>query len=56
MMGRTDILATTGETKLYGMKAACDEILAAAVKRAHEPSRVKACVRFSVHKTGGRPA
>ena len=40
MMDRTDILATMGELKLYGMKAAYDEILATAVKRAHEPSRV----------------
>lgn len=40
MMDRTEILATMGELKLYGMKAAYDEILATAVKRAHEPSRV----------------
>jgi DNA replication protein DnaC len=31
---------TGGELKLYGMKAAFDEIIATAVKRQHEPQRV----------------
>ena len=31
---------TTGELKLYGMRAAYDEIIATAVKRQHEPQRV----------------
>ena len=39
-MERTDILATMGALKLYGMKAAYDEIIASAVKRQHEPQRV----------------
>ena len=49
MMGRTEILAAMGGLKLVapevrvsrnGMKAAYDEIVAAAVKRQHEPQRV----------------
>ncbi len=40
MMERSEILATMGELKLYGMKAAFDGIVAAAVKRQHEPQRV----------------
>ena len=39
-MERSEILATMGELKLYGMKAAFDEIIASAVKRQHEPQRV----------------
>src|SRR4030081_4147798 len=39
-MERSDILATMGELKLYGMKAAFDEIMAVAVKRQHEPQRI----------------
>ena len=39
-MERSEILATMGELKLYGMKAAFDEIIAAAVKRQHEPQRI----------------
>ena len=37
MMERQQILATMGELKLYGMKAAYDEIIKTAVKRSHEP-------------------
>ena len=40
LMERSEILATMGELKLYGMKAAFDEIIATAVKRQHEPQRV----------------
>jgi hypothetical protein len=40
MMERSEILATMGELKLFGMKAAFDGIIAAAVKRQHEPQRV----------------
>ena len=29
-----------GELKLYGMKAAFDEIMATAIKRQHEPQRI----------------
>ena len=39
-MERSEILATMGELKLYGMKAAYDQIVGAAVKRQHEPQRV----------------
>ncbi len=39
-MERSDILTAMGSLKLYGMKAAYDEILATAVKRQHEPERV----------------
>ena len=40
MMERQQILATMGELKLYGMKAAFDEIIATAIKRQHEPQRI----------------
>jgi DNA replication protein DnaC len=40
MMDRSQILAAMGELKLNGMKAAYDEVVSTAVKRAHEPSRV----------------
>ena len=39
-MEPTDILASMGELKLYGMRGAYDAIIAAAVKRQHEPQRV----------------
>ena len=39
-MERSAVLAAMAELKLYGMKAAYDEVLAAAVKRQHEPQRV----------------
>ena len=39
-MERSEILATMAELKLYGMKAAFDEIIATAVKRQHEPQRI----------------
>src|SRR6201989_2810565 len=39
-MERSEILATMSELKLYGMKAAFDEIIATAVKRQHEPQRI----------------
>jgi len=39
-MERTEILATMADLKLYGMKAAYDEIITTAVKRAHEPQRI----------------
>jgi DNA replication protein DnaC len=39
-MERSEILATMGELKLYGMKTAFDQIITAAVKRQHEPQRV----------------
>ena len=39
-MERAEILATMSELKLYGMKAAFDEIMATAVKRQHQPQRI----------------
>jgi DNA replication protein DnaC len=39
-MERAEILATMSELKLYGMKAAYDELIATAVKRQHEPQRI----------------
>jgi DNA replication protein DnaC len=39
-MERSDILGMMGDLKLYGMKAAFDEIVTTAVKRQHEPQRV----------------
>ena len=39
-MERTDILALMGELKLYGMRTAYDEVMAAGIKRQHEPPRI----------------
>ena len=39
-MERSEILGAMGELKLYGMKAAYDEIIATAVKRQHEPQHI----------------
>jgi hypothetical protein len=40
MVERSEILTTMAELKLYGMKAAFDEIITTAVKRQHEPQHV----------------
>jgi DNA replication protein DnaC len=39
-MERSEILAAMSGLKLYGMKAAFDEIIATAVKRQHEPQHI----------------
>jgi DNA replication protein DnaC len=39
-MERSEILSVMAELKLYGMKAAYDEILGTAIKRQHEPQRL----------------
>jgi DNA replication protein DnaC len=39
-MERIQIFDLMGELKLYGMKAAFDEIMATAIKRQHEPQRI----------------
>lgn len=39
-MERSDVLGAMGTLKLYGMKAAYDEIISGAVKRQHEPQRI----------------
>ena len=50
-MERTELFDLMGELKLYGMKAAFDEIIATAVKRQHEPQRVVGdlLTRVSLH-------
>src|ERR1700726_1399945 len=40
LMERTQLFDLMGELKLYGMKAAFDEIMATAIKRQHEPQRI----------------
>ena len=40
LMERTQLFDLMGELKLYGMKAAFDEIMATAVKRQYEPQRI----------------
>ena len=39
-MERTQLFDLMGELKLYGMKAAFDEIMATAIKRQHQPRRI----------------
>src|SRR6266446_6380960 len=39
-MERTQLFDLMSELKLYGMKAAFDEIMATAIKRQHEPQRI----------------
>ena len=41
-MERTQLFDLMGELKLFGMKAAFDEIMATAVKRQHEPHLLNA--------------
>ena len=40
-MDRADIMAAMGELKLYGMRAAYDELMAVAVRRQHEPRQAQ---------------
>ncbi len=40
MMERSEILTAMGQLKLFGMRAAFDEIVTTAIKRSHEPQRV----------------
>ena len=40
LMERSQLFDLMGELKLYGMKAAFDEIMATAIKRQHEPQRI----------------
>ena len=39
-MERTEIFEMMGALKLYGMRAAYDEVMAAGIKRQHEPPRI----------------
>src|SRR6202008_3667381 len=40
LMERTKILELMSRLKLYGMRAAYDEVMTAGIKRRHEPSRI----------------
>ena len=53
-MERSEILSAMGELKLYGMKAAYDEIITTAVKRQHEPTR-SSCVTTGFQTASSRP-
>ena len=53
-MERTQLFDLMGELKLYGMKAAFDEIMATAVKRQHEPQRPALHVPLELGQTVGR--
>src|SRR4051795_5397859 len=39
-MNRSDILELMATLKLFGMRAAYDEVMATAIKRQHEPARI----------------
>src|SRR2546423_8866833 len=39
-MERTDVLELMATLKLYGMRAAYDEVMATGIKRRHEPPRI----------------
>jgi DNA replication protein DnaC len=39
-MGRTEVLELMTQLKLYGMRAAYDEVMAAGIKRRHEPPHI----------------
>ena len=39
-MDRSDILELMAKLKLFGMRAAYDELMATAIKRRHEPARI----------------
>ena len=39
-MERTEVLELMGELKLYGMRAAYDEVMSTGIKRQHEPPRI----------------
>ena len=40
MMERTDVLELMTQLKLYGMRAAYDEVMSTGIKRRHEPPRI----------------
>ena len=39
-MNRADVLELMTRLKLYGMRAAYDEVMTTAIKRRHEPARI----------------
>src|SRR6202007_566125 len=51
-MKRSQLFDLMGELKLYGMKAAFDEIMATAVKRQHEPQRWRTADRRGQREAG----
>jgi len=52
-MERSEIFGLMGALKLHGMKAAYDELMAAAIKRRHEPQRIIAeLLRWSPSRAG----
>ena len=54
-MERSQVLDAMGQLKLYGMRAAYDEIIATAVKRQHEPQRIIHCPAGDLQsKSAGR--
>lgn len=42
-MERSDVIDAMGKLKLYGMRAAYDEVLTTAIKRQHEPQQIIHC-------------
>jgi hypothetical protein len=40
MIERTDVLELMTQLKLYGMRAAYDEVMSTGIKRRHEPPRI----------------
>lgn len=42
-MEPSDVIDAMGKLKLYGMRAAYDEVLTTAVKRQHEPQQIIHC-------------
>jgi hypothetical protein len=39
-MERTEVLELMATLKLYGIRAACDEVMATGIKRRYEPPRI----------------
>ena len=39
-MERTDVLELMSTLKLYGMRAAYDEVMTSGIRRRHEPARI----------------
>ena len=55
-MERSQLFDLMGELKLYGMKAAFDEIMTTAVKRQHEPQRIVGDLLNAESQRGSRHA
>ena len=48
-MERSDVIDAMGKLRLYGMRAAYDEVLTTAVKRQHEPQQIIHCPAGDLH-------